>query len=71
MIWLILFSPVAAALLLFVFINWRTKRKYRKYNLKYNQDQNLSDNNKINQAAAWTNAARHNHHSGGGGGGGS
>jgi hypothetical protein len=69
MIWFVLFVPLAAVLLLYAIVQWRTKQRYKRYNLEYDTEQHLSDKNKINNAAAWTNAVRHDHHSSGGGGG--
>ncbi|KZE64790.1 hypothetical protein AWM68_08995 [Fictibacillus phosphorivorans] len=67
MIWLYLFAPIGAVLFIAAFVHWRTKQRYKRYNLNYEAEQNLSENNKINNAAAW-NASQQNHHSGGSGG---
>jgi Flp pilus assembly protein TadB len=68
MFWVYILSPLAAVLLLLAFVNWRTKQRYKKYNQKYELEEHVSDQNKINNAAAW-NSSQQNHHSGGGGGG--
>lgn len=67
MIWLYLFVPLGAVLLLTAIVQWRTKQRYKRYNQHYEAEQHLSENNKINNAAAW-NASQQNHHSGGNGG---
>lgn len=69
MFWLYILGPIAAVTLLAAIVNWRTRLKYRRHNYKYELEEHVSDQNKINNAAAW-NASQHNHHSGGGSGGG-
>lgn len=69
MFWLFILGPLAAVLLLFALVQWKTKQRYKRYNQEYEAEQYLSDNNKINNAAAWTNSQQ-NHHSGGSGSGG-
>jgi Flp pilus assembly protein TadB len=68
MFWVYILSPLAAVLLLLAFVNWRTKQRYKKYNQKYELEEHVSDQNKINNATAW-NSSQQNHHSGGSGGG--
>jgi hypothetical protein len=69
MFWVFILSPLAAVLLLFAIVHWRTKQRYKRYNAKYELEEHVSDQNKINNAVAW-NSSQQNHHSGGGGAGG-
>jgi hypothetical protein len=67
MIWLIVFSPLIAVILLAAFLNGRAKRRNMKFNLDHTPEQYVSDKNQMFNAAARTNAARHNNSGDGGG----